>query len=110
MIMMIVMMMVVMVVMIMMVLVVQFEHRTVTFEVVANDQAGVFELGQDPIHGCEPDTFFIFKQYPVNVLGGHVPNFAAFKNGQDLEPGKRGLESGLFQIFAVQLGAATGRG
>lgn len=77
---------------------VEFEHRFVAFEVVAHQQAGGFELGEDAVDGGEADVFAFRDQCLVHVFGGEMAHRAGFEQLEDFEPRQGDFEPGVFQV------------
>lgn len=84
---------------------VDLEDGPVLFEVVALEQAGVLELGQDPVYGGEADVHAFVHQHPVDILGGQVANRSPFEQFEHLEARCSRLEAGVFEITDVAHGS-----
>jgi hypothetical protein len=65
---------------------VQLEDRLAGFKVIAVQQAGLFELGQHPVHGRQADVHVLGQQDLVDVFRRQVPHRAVLENFQDFQP------------------------
>src|SRR5271165_5963652 len=52
---------------------VQLEHRHAALEMVAGNESGGLELGEDAIHRRQADVLIRYQKLLVDVLGAHVP-------------------------------------
>ena len=78
---------------------VEFEHGAAGLEMMSLQQAGVFELGQHPVHRGQAGIQSVCHQQFVHVLGRQVPDFAGFEQIENLQPGRCRLEADGFEIF-----------
>ena len=83
---------------------IEFEHRFVAFEMVAHQQSGGFELGEDAVDGGKSHVFAIRQQYPVHVLGGEMAHFAGFEQFEYFHPRHGDLQAGVFDVVGVAHG------
>jgi hypothetical protein len=58
---------------------IQFEHRLIAFEVMPDQQAGLFKLGQHAVYGRQTDILAAVKQYAVNIFRGKMSAVAVFE-------------------------------
>ena len=89
---------------------VELEHRLAGFEVVADEEAGLLELGEHAIDGREADVEAFGQQQLVDVLGGQVPDLRRLEEVDDLEARQRGLEAGALQILGEVMVTWAARG
>jgi len=79
-----------------------FEHGVATLEIVAQNQAGSLELGEDPVNGCQADIIALLKQFLVDILGTEMMVIlSALENAQNLHPRQGDFQADLskFGIF-----------
>ena len=75
---------------------IEFEHGFVRFEVVANQQAGLFKLCEHPIDRGQARVRALFEQQAVDVFGGQVAHVAAFEEFKYAQPRQGGFETLVF--------------
>jgi hypothetical protein len=66
---------------------VQFEDGLAGLEMVAVQQAGLFELGQHAVDGGQAHIHIVGQQDLVDILGGQVAHFAVLENIQNFQRG-----------------------
>ncbi len=66
---------------------VQFEHRHAALEMMARDEAGRFELGQDTVDGGESDVLVGYQELLVDVLRAHVARRTVGQNIENFQSG-----------------------
>ena len=71
----------------------QLENGFSALEVMPDEKTGLFELGQHAIHSGEAGVRAVFHEQLVHVLGGQVPDFAAFENFENTQARHRRLEA-----------------
>ena len=81
---------------------VQFEHGSRAFEMVACHQSSRFELGQHAIHRGQTDVVVGMQQVPIDVFRAHVTRLCAAQDFQDLEARHGDLEPRFAQVFGFQ--------
>ncbi len=81
--------------------VVEFEHGMAAFEMVAQHEAGLFELGQHPVHRGEANVIALFQQGLVDVFGAHVTAGRHLEDLQDFHPGQGDLEAGFLELLVI---------
>jgi len=79
---------------------VQFEHCRAALEMVACDESGRLELGQNPVDGGEPNVLVGVQQPPVDVLGREMVTRLYGQNVQNLDARGRDFKAGFTQILA----------
>ena len=77
---------------------VELEHRLAALEMMAADETGPLELGQDTIDGGEANVLSALQQRLVDVLRAHVAAVAGLEDIENLHPRQRDLESGLLDL------------
>lgn len=87
--------------MVMVLAVVEFIDRLAAFEVAAVEDAGLFKLGENPIHRGQPHVRPVLKKDPENVFSGHMALRACLKDLQDFQPRQCGFQAGIFEFFDV---------
>ena len=80
---------------------VEFENRASGFEMMALQEAGLLELGQNPIHGCQADLDAFGQQLPVHVLGTHVAHAAGLEKFENAQARTGCLEPDIAQAIRV---------
>ena len=85
--------------MVVVVTLVQFKHGLAGLEVMADQQTGLFELGQDAVNRRQPDLHAVIEQQLVDILRRQVALVAALEQVEDLEPGQGCLEPDALQIL-----------
>ena len=85
--------------MVVMVALVQFVHRFAGFEVVAQQDAGLLELGEHAVDGGDADFDAVFQQDAVNVFRTQVQIGVGFEQVEDFQ-----ARAGNFQTVVFQLG------
>src|SRR5262245_33579314 len=78
---------------------VQLEHRLAGLEVLAREQAGVLELGEDAVDRGEADVDALGEQGLVDVFRRKVAHFARLEQLEDLAPRQRRLEAAILQAL-----------
>ena len=66
---------------------------------VAFEQAGLLELGERPVNGCQSDFNIFIEKQAIDIVGGQVAHFGIFEKLEDLQTGER-----CFEPHAVQFG------
>ncbi len=77
--------------------------RVAAIEVVARDQAGTLELGQDAIDGGDADFLARLEQRPIDILGAHVALRILLQQLQDTHARQGRFQSRLSQITTGHL-------
>ena len=81
--------------------VVDFENAVVAFKVVSFEDARLFELGQDAVHGGEADVFIRFEQDFIYVFRAEVAGVVrslAFHDFKDFHPRPGHFQPGFFNL------------
>lgn len=71
----------------------QLENRLPAFEMVANEQSRLFELGEHAINRCQARISAILQELLVNILGGEVTHVAFLENLKDAKTRKRRFQT-----------------
>src|SRR5687768_7773742 len=71
----------------------EFEYCFPALEVVAFEQACLFELGEDAIYRGQTDVFTLTDQGSINVLSREMAHRAAFKQAKYSKARQRGLQA-----------------
>ena len=87
--------------MVVMLSVTQFEYRLAGFELVAFEQTGLLELGENAIDGGEADVQVFGEQQPVHVLGREMAHFRPFEQGKDVKARTGGFQPDVLEVFGV---------
>ena len=66
------------------------------FEMVAYQQPGLFELGEDSIHGGKADIHVFREEHAVDILGGEMTYFALLEQVENFKARQGGFESDVF--------------
>src|SRR6266699_5721167 len=66
--------------MIVMAALIQLEHRLAGLEMMALEDAGLFELGEDAVDRGKPDVQSLVHENPIDVLGRQVAHLAVSKS------------------------------
>lgn len=69
-------------------------------EVVALNDTGLGELGEHPIHGCQPNGLFRVQEVLVDILGRQMVRIRLLKHFQHFEARQSDFQSGAFEIVA----------
>ncbi len=93
--------------MIMVLAMVNLKHRTPTFEIVTDDKARSLELRQHAVDRRKTHFLPRLEQHAINILRAQVRIFGILENAQNLQAGRRRLESRLFQFLTVGHHCAT---
>ena len=72
---------------------VKLEDRLVGFEMVADQQSGLLELGQHAVDRRQPRVGAVFKQQSVNIFGREVANVALLEQLEYAQPRQRCFEA-----------------
>lgn len=80
---------------------VEFEHRLAGLEVMAFEEAGLFELGEHAIHGGQPDVHVFGDQQSIDVFRRQVPILHLLEQVEDLESREGGLEADTFEVLRI---------
>ena len=81
--------------------VVDFKDAVVAFEVVPLEDARLFELGENAVHGGEADVFIRFEQDFIHVFRAEVAivvRSLAFHDFKDFHPWPGNFQSGFFNL------------
>jgi outer membrane protein assembly factor BamE (lipoprotein component of BamABCDE complex) len=76
----------------------QLEHRFAAFEVMADEQPGLFELREHAVNRSEPRVRSFLQQRLVYVFGRKVANFAFLEDLQDPQARQGSFETYRFEI------------
>lgn len=71
------------------------------FEIVTFKQAGLFELGKDPINRGQADVHVFGDEQPVDVFGGQVTGFDLLEEIQNLESWEGCLQADTFEVLGI---------
>jgi hypothetical protein len=77
---------------------IEFEHGLAAFEVMTYQQAGLLELGQHAVNGCETGIGAFFREDLVDVLGTQMPHVAFFEELENAQPRQGGFQPDGFEI------------
>ncbi len=77
---------------------VEFVNRLVIVEVMPDQNAGMLELGQHPIHGGQSHIHAIGKQETIDIVGGQMTLIGLFEQGKNFH-----ARSGDFQSQGLEL-------
>ena len=80
---------------------IKFEHRLVAVEVMADQQACLFKLGQHAVNRGQTDIQVFFGQHPVDFFGRHVALVALLEQVENFQSGQGGLETNVFEIGRI---------
>ena len=83
---------------IVMIALVELEDGLAAFEVMADEQPGLFELRQHTIDRGQSDVGAFLQQRLVNIFRRHVTHGALFEEFQYAQPGQRRLEAYRLEI------------
>lgn len=83
---------------------IELVDRFATFEMVAAQNAGLFKLGQHPVHRGQTDVGIFLEQLAKNILCGHVSHRPALENFQDFQARQGGFEAVVFQFIDLTHG------
>jgi len=72
-----------------------------TFKVAAQQNAGLLELRQHPVHGGQANVGAVFQQHAEHILCRHVPLRALLKDFKNLQPRQRSFEPGALELINV---------
>ena len=64
---------------------VEFVNRFVIVEVMPNQNAGMFKLGQYAVHRGEADIDAIGHQQTIHIVGGQMALIGLFEQGEDFQ-------------------------
>ena len=76
---------------------VQLINGFATFKMAATQNAGLLELGQDPVNRGQTNVGVLQQQGSEDLLGAQMPLFAALKQLQNFESGQGGFQPGVFE-------------
>ncbi len=85
--------------MVMMGSLVEFKHGLAAFEMMTDQQAGLFKLGQHPVDGGQTDVHAFLLKTAVDFFRTQMAGVAGFKQGQHPEAGKGGFQSDVLEIL-----------
>lgn len=80
---------------------IEFVDGFVAFEVVAVQDARLFELGEYAVDRGQPDVGTVEQQLPENIFGRHVALCTALKHLEDFQARHGGFEAGVLQVINV---------
>jgi hypothetical protein len=80
---------------------VELEDGLARFEVMALEEAGLFELGEDPIDGGQADIHVFGDQEAIDVFGGEMAILDLLEQVEDLEPREGCLEADTLEILGI---------
>jgi len=91
---------------------VEFEYGFVAVEMVAYQQARLFELREHTIDRGKTDIQVFIRQQAVHFLGCHVAFIALLEQVENFQAGQRGFETNAFEIrriaqWGLQIGNAN---
>ena len=79
----------------------ELEHGLARFEEVSFQQAGLLELGQHPINGCETDVHSVVDEDAIDILRRQMPVLRLLKEFEDLEPGVGSLQPHALEVLRI---------
>ncbi len=85
--------------MVMMGSLVEFKHGLAAFEMMTDQQAGLFKLGQYPVDGGQTDVHAFLLKTAVDFFSTQMAGGAGFEQSQYSETGKGGFESDVLEIL-----------
>src|SRR6185436_20464000 len=77
---------------------VELEYRLAGFEMMTDQDAGLLELGEHAVDGCQTDLHAFLHQHLVDVLGCQVANIAVLEQVEDLQSRKGSLQSDVLEV------------
>ncbi len=80
---------------------VELEDRLARFEVMALQEAGLLELGEDPVNGGQADIHVFGDQQAIHVLGGEVAVLGLLEQVEDLQSGEGCLQADIFEVLGI---------
>src|SRR2546428_464551 len=80
---------------------VQLEHRFAGLEMMALEDAGLLELGEDPVHGGKTHVQSLVHEDPVDILRRKVAHLAALEKLENAQPRTRRLQAYGLQVVDV---------
>ena len=80
---------------------VQLENSLAGFEVMAFEQAGLFELGKHPVNRGQADIHVFGDEQAIDVFGGQVAVFGFLEKIEDLEPRESCLQADTFETLGI---------
>jgi hypothetical protein len=80
---------------------VELEDGLARFEVMALEEAGLFELGEDPIDGGQADIHVFGDQEAIDVFGGEMAILDLLEQVEDLQRGKVALRPILLRFWEL---------
>lgn len=83
---------------IMVLTIIQFEYCMTAIKIVANHQAGIFKLGQNPVDSRQTHIIASIHQAFIDILGTHVTWLGRLQDLHYLDPGQGDLQPGLAQL------------
>lgn len=83
---------------------IQLENRGAALEMMTDDQAGGFKLGQNPVDRCQADFLTLVDQVAEYFLGAQVTASLSspLENFQDFDAWQGDLESRVADVLAFQ--------
>lgn len=88
----------------------QFEDRLAAFEVVPDEESGLFELSENAIHRRESGVGAFFDEHLVNVFRRQMPDGAFLEYLENAQPRHRGFEANRFKVSGRAHGAFCRKG
>lgn len=80
---------------------IEFVNGFVAVEMMADQQSGLFELGQHTVHGGKTDIDIFGNQQAINFFSVKVAFFRTLEQIEDFQSGQSGFEADAFQIAGV---------
>ncbi len=84
--------------MVVMTALVQLEHGFAGFEVMTDQQAGLFELSQHAVDSCKANVEVFGNEQTVDVFSRHVALFRGFEQIENFQTGGSGFEADVLKI------------
>ena len=80
---------------------VELEDGLAGFKVMAFEQAGLLELGEDAVNGGQADVHVLGDEQTVHVFRGEVTIVGLLEEVEDLEPRRSGLEADVLEVLGI---------
>jgi hypothetical protein len=77
---------------------IQLIDSLATFKMIAAEQASLFKLSQNTVHGGQTNFSIVLQEVFENILCAHVPLRPFLKDFQNLLSGDSGFESSAFEF------------
>lgn len=80
---------------------VELVDRLVIVEMVPDEDAGLFELGQYPVDRSQADIDMFAQQHAIDVIGREVTAVGRLEQTEDFETGAGDLEAAVPELFSA---------